>query len=291
MAFIFISPFYDIIHIHTSEPASLIRKSIYFFIARFFHKKIIIHFHSYSPKTTIFGKYKGFYKYIFSHADRVIVLSDYWKNIINESFGNDLKIMTIYNPCDTSILRYQYEKRNCILYAGTITPRKGYKDLIIAFASIASQYPNWKIIFAGNGEISIAKELVKKYDIIEQVKFLGWVENEIKDRVFKEAKIFCLPSYAEGFPMAILDAWAYGLPVIATPVGGLQDVAVDNENVLLFNPGDIVSLSSKISQLISNEELQRKLSNEGLFLSNTKFAKNRINQQIGELYHDLMDGR
>lgn len=76
--------------------------------------------------------------------------------------------------------------------------------------------------------------------------FLGWVSGEAKDNAFKEAMIFCLPSYAEGFPMSVLDAWSYGLPVITTPVGGIPDVAQDGVNMLLFNPGDIDMLAKQM---------------------------------------------
>lgn len=285
--FIFLAPFYDIIHIHTSEPPSLIRKSAYFFIARCYHKKIIIHFHAYSPKTTILGKYQWLYKYVFTHADKVIVLSDYWKKAIQEAFGNQSNIITIYNPCDITVMPSIYEKKNHILYAGTINQRKGYKDLILAFATIAKQYPNWKIVFAGNGEIAQAKEVAKTYGITNQIDFLGWIENETKDKAFKEAKIFCLPSYAEGFPMAVLDAWAYGLPVIATPVGGLPDITVDNSNALLFTPGNIKELSQKIEQLISNSTLRNRLAEAGLSLATSVFSINTINHQIEELYNSL----
>lgn len=286
--FIFLAPFYDIIHIHTSEPPSLIRKSLYFFIARCYHKKIIIHFHAYSPQTTIFGKYQWLYKYIFSHAEKIVVLSDYWKRTIQDAFGNNPNIITIYNPCDICISPLIYEKKNYILYAGTINQRKGYKDLILAFAAIAKQYPDWKVVFAGNGEIAQAKEIAIAHNIEQQVVFLGWVENKIKDKAFKEAKIFCLPSYAEGFPMAVLDAWAYGLPVISTPVGGLPDIAIDNSNILLFAPGDIKGLSAKITQLITDTTLRSQLSNAGLALATTTFSIKNINHQIEELYNSLL---
>ena len=87
--------------------------------------------------------------------------------------------------------------------------------------------------------------------------------------------------------MAVLDAFAYGLPVITTPVGGIPDIAVDGQNMLLFNPGDIDGLSEQMSQLISDANLRDKLSKASLQLANTTFNISTINRQIGELYFSL----
>ena len=76
--------------------------------------------------------------------------------------------------------------------------------------------------------------------------------------------------------MAVLDAWVYGLPVIATPVGGLPDIVFDGKNVLLFPAGNVGALSEKLEQIISNEELRNNVSNGDLELSKIKFDKQII---------------
>ena len=169
--------------------------------------------------------------------------------------------------------------------------RKGYKDMIAAYASIAKEFPEWRIVFAGNGEVAQGKKLASDLGIAAQTEFLGWVSGNEKDKAFKEASIFCLPSYAEGFPMAVLDAWSYGLPVITTPVGGIPDVADDGENMLLFNPGDIDKLSLQMRRLISDEDLRERLHDRSLELAHTTFDAKRINEQIGEIYEELIINR
>lgn len=160
--------------------------------------------------------------------------------------------------------------------------------MIKAFAKIANKYPNWKIVFAGNGEVKQGEELAKSLGIEEQTVFLGWVSGKAKDKAFKESKIFCLPSYAEGFPMAVLDAWAYGLPVITTPVGGIPDIAVDGKNMLLFNAGDIDKLAESMRRLIDDKELRSNIIKESINLANTTFNINTINNQVGCLYQELI---
>ena len=277
-------PFYNLVHIHTSEPPSAFRKCIFMAYAKFWRKKTIIHFHSFSPDTTICSKYRYLYHYLFRKADVVIVLSETWKKVCDDVFLLGDKIKVVYNPCSTVMSDKKYNKRQQILYAGTINSRKGYVDMIKAFALIAKNYPDWQIVFAGNGE---GRVLATQLGIDKQTLFLGWVSGTEKDKVFKEATIFCLPSYAEGFPMAVLDAWSYGLPVITTPVGGISDIAIDGHNLLLFMPGNTHQLAKQMKEMIENIELRNSIANESIKLSRTVFDMMNINHEIEMIYINL----
>lgn len=285
--YLFLLPQYDIIHIHTSEPPSALRKCVFMALAKLFRKRTIVHFHAFSPDTTVRGKYQWVYRYLFGNADVLIVLSEMWKGYVNECFDLGDKVRVVYNPCMSEISDKKYDKKKHILYAGTVNQRKGYADMIRAFALIADDFKDWSIVFAGNGEIEQGEKLAKDLGIERQVGFLGWVSGDDKDKAFKEATVFCLPSYAEGFPMAVLDAWAYGLPVITTPVGGIPDIAVDGENMLLFNPGDTEMLSEKMRLMISNDVLRREISEQSLLLASTTFNISTINDEIMEIYKEL----
>lgn len=277
----------DIVHIHVGEAPSALRKLVFFRLAKWLRKKTIIHYHSFSPDTTINGPHSELYRKLFCEADVVVVLSNYWKEAVDEKFHLGDRIKVIYNPCPTITYPQKYEKTNSVLYAGTINQRKGYADLIRAFAKVSSKHPNWKITFAGNGEVEQACALAKELGIESQVELLGWVSGESKDKAFKQASVFCLPSYAEGFPMAVLDAWAYGLPVVTTPVGGIPDVAKDGENMLLFNPGDIDTLAEKLDMMMSDEALREKFSASSAKMASEKFNLSTITEQVGELYELL----
>ncbi|MCQ2199398.1 MAG: glycosyltransferase family 4 protein [Paludibacteraceae bacterium] len=291
--FLFKLPSCDLVHIHTSEPPSALRKRIFFMpVARLFRKKVIVHFHSFSPETTIRSKYRSLYKYLFEKSDMVVVLSEYWKNEVSREFPH-ANVKVLYNPClaEVSGMAVGYANYNgplpeklSILYAGTVNQRKGYADMIKAFAKVAADYPKWQIVFAGNGEIEHGQLLAKQLGIEKQTVWLGWVSGVEKDKAFRDSMIFCLPSYAEGFPMSVLDAWSYGLPVITTPVGGIPDVAVDGENMLLFNPGDVDSLAGCMKQMMDDEMLRKKISNASVEFSKTTFNIDTINRQLGDLY-------
>jgi glycosyltransferase involved in cell wall biosynthesis len=280
-------PSADIVHIHVGEPPSALRKLVFFRLAKWLKKKIVVHYHSFSPETTINGAHSDRYRKLFCGADVVVVLSNYWKKAVDEKFHLGDRIKVIYNPSPTITYTQKYEKTNSILYAGTLNQRKGYADLIRAFAKVAPKHPDWKITLAGNGEVEQVRVLAKELEIENQVELLGWVNGESKDKAFKQASVFCLPSYAEGFPMAVLDAWAYGLPVVTTPVGGIPDVAVDGENMLLFNPGDIDTLAERLDLLMSDDILRDKLAASSIKMSLEMFNLNTITKQVGEIYESF----
>ena len=281
-------PFYSIVHIHTSEPPSALRKVLFMAVSKLLGKKVIVHFHSFSVNTTINSKYQWVYRYLFGKADCVLVLSKYWQDELCDTFGfNEDKVKVLYNPCTTEVSNKVYPKKKEILYAGTVNARKGYADMINAFAKVADKHRDWSIVFAGNGEIEEGKALASRLGIDKQTVFLGWVRGDDKDKAFKEASVFCLPSYAEGFPMGVLDAWAYGLPVITTPVGGIPDIAKDGKNCLLFDPGDTNKLTEQMDKMMSSETLRIDIAKESSELAKGIFSVEEVTGRLENIYRML----
>ena len=286
-------PRYQVVHIHFSEPVSAIRKSFFFVVAYIFRKKIIVHFHSFSPDTTIKSKYRWLYKFLFTKADKAVVLSQFWSKEVKNEFGEKVNPVIIYNPSlnvSAGPGRKQNHASKYILFAGTLNERKGFKDLIKAFSLIASKYPGWKIIFAGNGEIDSGKVLSKELHIEQQVEFAGWIAGNEKEETFINASVFCLPSYAEGFPMSVLDAMSYSLPVIATPVGGITDVFKDEYHLLIFKPGNINELADKLQRLIDSDDLKNRLVTNSSIVVKENFALSKVVEKVNDLYQSLVSG-
>ena len=286
--FFIIIPFYNIIHIHVGLRTSVRRKLIFARIAKIYKKKIIIHFHP-STEKHLFDKQLSIpIKQLFDFSDVLIVLSPQWEKWINEAFPDrHYNIKVLYNPCPI-VNRNFAHKKNIILYAGTLNDRKGYNRLLKGFSLIAKKYPTWKIVFAGNGEIEKGKELQKELNINKnQVEFLGWITGKEKEKAFQEASIYCLPSWGEGFPMGILDAWAYGIPVITTPVGGITDIGENGKNYLLFNIYNPEELAKCLEFLIVSKEKRKSMIESTDQLINKKFNPQLINQQLEKIYSEL----
>ena len=86
----------------------------------------------------------------------------------------------------------------------------------------------------------------------------------------------------------MLDAWAYGLPVITTPVGAIPDVAEDGNNMLLFEPGDVEMLADKIEMAISDNVLREKMKEESIKMSKGQFNLNTVTEQVSAIYNRLL---
>lgn len=87
--------------------------------------------------------------------------------------------------------------------------------------------------------------------------------------------------------MGVLDAWAYGIPCVVTPVGGIPDIVSDGKNGLVFPVGDIDALSKKLEILISNEELRKNIVHETDKYVNGLFNVKTINRELDKIYSEL----
>lgn len=276
---------YDIIHIHMSWSTTAIRKLFFFIPAQILNKRIILHIHS-GAEPIVNSNIRTIYRFMFKYADVTILLANKIAIELNKHFYIKDPVV-LYNPClsyKPTESSFASPKKKYILFAGTITKKKGYIDLIQAFSSISKEYSEWKLVFAGNGEIEDARALTKLNDIEERVILKGWLNRDKLQQLFEASSIFCLPSYTEGFPMAVLDAWAHGLPVITTPVGGLPDVLIPEVNALVFEPGDIDMLAQHLRRLITDEILRDKISAESIRLSQGPFSLATVSKQLNELY-------
>lgn len=294
LQYIFMLPFADIVHIHTGGGASTSRKIVFAKTAKVLHKKIIVHLHLGDEKFLVNENYNKNILYLLSLADRIIFLSPLWKNwacnIIPE-LENKMEIL--YNPCPI-VERLDIQKKKQILYAGTILKRKGYDILLKAFGRVAQKHTDWKVIFAGNpylkdgiNELEDGKQITKMLNIENQVEWLGWINGKKKDQVFCESSIYCLASESEGFPMGVLDAWAYGVPCIMTPVGGIPDIVRNEIEGLIFPVGNVDALADALDKMMSNEMLRKQVvQNTDKYVSDT-FNVKKINKQLEKIYDSL----
>ena len=283
-------PFYDIVHIHVGVRNSVRRKLIFARIAKLFQKKIIVHFHPASERHLEDPKYINHLKSLFDLSDLMIVLAPYWMSVIKKTFPDrNYKMDYLYNPCP--IVQRDFSKReNVILFAGTLIERKGYNRLIQAFSKISAKYPDWKLVFAGNGAIDKAKELCREFGVSEdQVQFLGWVSGSDKINAFQRASIYCLPSNGEGFPMGVLDAIAYGIPVVTTPVGGIVDAMTNEKDCLIYDIYDIDQLAGCLDSLMGSPEKRKQLQENADKLVDSVFNVKNICSKLDEIYSHLMN--
>jgi glycosyltransferase involved in cell wall biosynthesis len=142
---------------------------------------------------------------------------------------------------------------------GRLAPQKGFDLLIRAFASIAGQFKDWRVVILGDGpdRYQLAG-LARSLWVERQVTFAGYQSDPLA--WLRHASLFVLSSRYEGFPNALLEAMQCGLPVIAFDcASGPSEIVRHGTDGLLVPPEDVPALAEAMSRMAGNEELRRSL--------------------------------
>jgi len=146
--------------------------------------------------------------------------------------------------------RYSIVKKDYILFLSTLKPSKNIEGLITAWAKIEKTFPDVQLVIAGKKGwlyehiFSVAKQL----KIEDRVVFTGFVDEKDKADLIREAKVFVLPSFWEGFGLDVLNAFAVGTPVVVSDRGSLPEVA--GEAGLVINPDDTDDIGEKMKRVL-----------------------------------------
>lgn len=155
------------------------------------------------------------------------------------------------------------KKSQKILFLGRLTHEKGGDLLIKAFATLHHEFPGYHLDLYGEGSEKEAFEvLIEKYGL-EKKAFLKGATSEVEN-VLQKGDIFVLPSRFEGFPNALAEALAMGLPCLASNTMGCTDLIQDGENGLLFESENIDSLQNRLRELLLDRDLQMRLSKRAI---------------------------
>jgi len=176
--------------------------------------------------------------------------------------------------------------RRDIIFLGRIHPKKGISSLLEAWSSV-SRERGWRLIIAGwddGGHAAALKTLAAQLGLGDSVIFKGGVFGEQKDLLFRSAAGFILPSFSEGLPMAVLEAWSYGLPVLMTDECHLPEGFAVNAAIRIQpNPGRIATGLSRLISGMSDAEREA-MGARGRVLVEKRFSWDRIGADMGKLY-------
>ncbi len=164
------------------------------------------------------------------------------------------------------------------LYAGRLTPEKGVRILLEAWKKKA--YLPLKIV----GDGPMAAELKKEFQGIE-VDFLGFVPEGRYDECMKGAKFLIVPSLCyENFPRVVAEAYSYGVPVLASSLGGFPEIVFEGRTGLLFRPGDIDHLLEKIQWMVSHQDQRRVMEENIRQIYTTSFSARKNYEMLMDIY-------
>ncbi|NOQ32566.1 MAG: glycosyltransferase [Helicobacteraceae bacterium] len=282
-----------IAHINTAHQNSFWRKAIFVKLLKIFNIPIIIHLHS-SEFHLFFknssSKKQNAIRNIFKMADRVIVLSNSWKEWYVENIEERIPTV-IYNGMDDFLGSDDQvsERENKILFLGRLGHRKGIYDLIKAFETIKHSHTDAKLLLGGDGEIEECKDLVDGLRLTESVEFLGWIGDDQKKKLLNTCKVFTLPSYNEGFPLSILEAMSAGLAIVSTKVGGIPEEVINGNSGLLIEAGDTNALAQSIIRILSDDNYCDSLGENARIQYLDNFTLDKILKDVESIYLELVE--
>jgi len=148
---------------------------------------------------------------------------------------------------------------------------KNHKNLLVAFHKLRKKLDNVTLVLVGGGPLEDSlKALTNDLGISDKVKFMG--RRTDGSKFYHIFDIFCLSSFAEGFPLSVLEAMACRLPVVATDVSGINEIIESGQNGILVKSNDAADLANAILMLIHDNTLRNYIRQNGFVTIMTKFS-------------------
>lgn len=283
----------DVYLVNTSfGPTGCYRDQVYILLLKLLNKKVVVFFHGWDKKfeAKIEGKNQQnrFPIKTFKKVDMVIVLADDFKNkLVSWGFKQPIFLETtvVDSSLTSGIKRTTFERCDgenplIFLFIARIEREKGIFEAIDLFDNIQKKISSRKFIFKIAGDGSILDEVKKYVDIqkIENIEFLGYVSGEAKKKLLESSHIFLFPTkHGEGMPISLLEAMAFGLPLLTTQQGGIKDFFEDSKmGIALPEDGSINQVTiTRIEKLINDKQQMDDIS-----MYNFEFAKGKFYSEV-----------
>ena len=241
-----------------------------------------------------------FVKYLLNRADAIHVTSvqerdeilSYIENKHLFMIENIIPIQAVDNERETSFLKFDTKTTNPCRYFGTmcrIVPHKGIHKIIRSFAEIPKVHPDWCLLIAGPKEdvayFNELQEMIKKYNLTDNVKFVGQVLGEDKEVFLNTIELFILLSDSENYGMSIAEALLHNIPVIATTNAPWSDILIHSAGWYIDdNPESI--LSSLDESLSSSSTVLKSIGENGSKIFGT-YDQEKLIDQYCDMYQKV----
>lgn len=208
-------------------------------------------------------------------SDRVIVCSHYMADEVKRLFGvPHEKIQVIYNGVElppemseAERLRLPEIKQELSLgsgpvlfFVGRLVREKGVHLLLTAVSRLAWEFPELNLVVAGKGPMRDELEgMAAQLGIADRVRFLGFVDDERRNQLFRLADVAVFPSLYEPFGIVALEAMSFGTPLLVADTGGLREIVRHGENGATMYTGDVESLVNQLRWLLGDPDKSRQM--------------------------------
>ncbi|MES2757508.1 MAG: glycosyltransferase family 4 protein [Pseudomonadota bacterium] len=280
-----------VVHVHCASRGSFARKSLLLLIARAAGCRTIFHLHG-AEFDLFAGVESGpalrwWIRRTLEKSSVVIALSDSWAAFLR-GYAPAARVVVVPNSVPLPpAAGHTQEQPARILFLGRADAGKGVHELLAAVAALAPAFPRLHLVIGGVGELDALRCRADELGIGERVSLPGWLDAGARSRELTSAQIFCLPSHAEGLPMAMLEAMAAAKAVVASTVGGIPEAIADRANGLLVAPGDVAALTAALRELLADGALREQLGDNARATIAQRFSTDAAMTALSALYREL----
>jgi glycosyltransferase involved in cell wall biosynthesis len=291
----------EICHIATAFGLSFVKHSVCVVIARLLGSKVLIHPHC--SYTILYEQrsrgWQSFVRKVIGLCSGVVALSNEWNKL--QGIVPGCRIYYLPNAINTQdfieigLGKLQAKAvEDClhILYLGYLGRAKGTFDLILAAKAVLEHEQGVVFDLVGQeltaGELGQLNNQVVDGGLEEFIHIHQPVNGPEKIEAFRTADIFVYPSYHEGMPMAVIEAMACGLPIIASRVGGLPDLVLHGQNGLLVPAGQPDQLAAAIRRLVVDADMRYSMQVVSFQLAQENYDMERLVLKLVDIYNTVL---
>jgi colanic acid/amylovoran biosynthesis glycosyltransferase len=229
-------------------------------------------------------------------ADLVVCISDFCRSqlmaITDESRWSRFEVVRCgIDPARFALTERAGAERDAmdVLCVGQLLPRKGQRVLLDAVARLRDRGVDVRVTLAGDGPDRLAVErAVDELGLHDRVKLLGAFGQDELAGLLAAADAFCLPSFAEGVPVSLMEAMAAGLPVVTTPIAGVPEL-VDASSGVLVPPGRADLLADALAELAADPARRTRMGLAGRAKVESEYASLPNARRLRELLERVAD--
>lgn len=227
----------------------------------------------------------------YQKVSRFITLTEFSASrYVKAGFNKDrLVVKPNFLPARARALKNEFLIKNntsdYAVYVGRLSEEKGVRTLINAWCNVTA-IP-LKII--GDGVLRDELERFVKNNGLN-VEFLGFLPNDEVLKVVAHSKLQVIPSECyEGFPMVVVEAYALGVPIVASRIGSLEEVIIEGETGLKFTPGSSMDLAEKVNKLIGSDSLRIKMKKNAQDVFKHYYTADANFKMLNAIYHQVIE--